>query len=144
MRSPAEYVRSLLDILNVVFLTRFTKKPLRFFGLVGMTLAVFGSAVILYVVVERLFFDVPLASRPALVMGALMLVVGLQVMGIGLIGEIVIFSRARDLPEYYVKEVVERTAPLSGQTSEAARGKADDTPLTGDGPRSVNNGASGP
>lgn len=106
LRSPGQYMVSLLDILNVVFLTRFTKRPLRFFGLVGLTMTALGAAVVLYVVGERLFFDVGLASRPALVVGALMLVVGLQVTGIGLIGEIVIFSRARDLPEYYVKEVV--------------------------------------
>ena len=140
LRGPGAYTRSLLDILNVVFLTRFTKKPLRFFGLIGLTLTALGAMVVLYVVGERLFFDVQLATRPALVVGALMLVVGLQITAIGLIGEIVIFSRARDLPEYYVKEVVEHPGPgasvapiASDKIGPASGGLTEDTPSTSGG-----------
>jgi glycosyltransferase involved in cell wall biosynthesis len=106
LRPVYTYFGFVLDILNLVFLTRFTKRPLRFFGGVGLALAAVGAAIIAYVVMERLLFDIDLASRPALIMGGLLLVVGLQILGIGLIGEIVVFSRARDLPEYYVKEVI--------------------------------------
>ena len=53
---PTESTHRGLDILTVLFLLRFTKKPLRFFGMVGVSTFVLGSVLIAYLVVERLFF----------------------------------------------------------------------------------------
>jgi glycosyltransferase involved in cell wall biosynthesis len=52
---PGVYPRRLLDLLTVFFLVKFTKKPLRFFGLIGTATFAVGSLVLLYLVVERLF-----------------------------------------------------------------------------------------
>lgn len=100
------YVNKILDILTIFFLTKFTKKPLRFFGLIGATTLALGLASTLYVVVERLFFDVSLANRPALLLSSLLVVLGIQIFAIGLIGEIVIFTHARDLREYTVDKII--------------------------------------
>ncbi|MCF6324160.1 MAG: glycosyltransferase [Gammaproteobacteria bacterium] len=103
---PGIYVRRLLDLLSVFFLMKFTKKPLRFFGLVGVSIATFGGLVLLYVVGDRLFGGVPLGDRPALMLSSLFIVLGAQLVSIGLIGEIVIFTHAKDIKEYTVEEII--------------------------------------
>ncbi len=101
-----EYLHRILDITTLFFLLRFTKKPLRFFGMVGCLIALAGLAVLVLVIAQRLFGGTPLADRPALLLGALMLVLGVQVFALGLIGELIIFTHARELKEYVVRRVI--------------------------------------
>lgn len=107
VHSPGVYVRRLLDLLSVYFILRFTKKPFRFFGLIGSGLIALGGIVSAWVVVERLAFGVALADRPALLLGSLLMVFGLQILSVGLIGEIIIFSHAREMKEFNVRRVIE-------------------------------------
>ena len=100
------YPRRLLDLLSVFFLVKFTKKPLRFFGLIGSATLAVGALSLLVVIVQRLFFDIALADRPALLLGSLLAVFGVQLLAIGLVGEIVIFTHASSLKEYTIREIV--------------------------------------
>ena len=104
---PGVYLRRLLDILTVFFLVKFTKKPLRFFGLIGSIIFILGLVFLAYVAFERLFFGLPLADRPALLLSSLLIVLGVQVFVLGLIGELVIFTHAAELDEYEIEEIVE-------------------------------------
>jgi glycosyltransferase involved in cell wall biosynthesis len=104
--SPGLYVRRLLDLLTIFFLIKFTKKPLRFFGLVGTTLFGLGVISSLYIIIERLFFAITLADRPALFLSSLLIVLGVQIIAIGLIGEIIIFTHAKDLKEYKIDKII--------------------------------------
>lgn len=107
-----EYLHRLLDILTLFFLVRFTKKPLRFFGTIGFVVAALGVVFLAVLIVQRLFFDIGLADRPALLLSSLMLVLGVQIFALGLIGELVIFTHARDLKEYAVRRVISADVPL--------------------------------
>jgi len=104
--SPGLYIRRLLDLLTIFFLIKFTKKPLRFFGLVGTTLFGLGIISNLYLIGERLLFHVSLADRPALFLSSLLIVLGVQIIAIGLIGEIIIFTHAKDLKEYKIDKII--------------------------------------
>ena len=104
--SPGLYVRRLLDLLTIFFLIKFTKKPLRFFGLVGTTLFSLGIISSFYLIVERLLFNVSLADRPALFLSSLLIVLGIQIIAIGLIGEIIIFTHAKDIKEYKIDKII--------------------------------------
>jgi len=104
---PGVYLRRILDILTVFFLVKFTKKPLRFFGLIGSATFAFGGLVLLVVIFQRLFMDVSLAGRPALLLSTLFVVLGVQLFALGLIGELIIFTHARDIKEYTIDEVLE-------------------------------------
>ncbi|VAW52950.1 hypothetical protein MNBD_GAMMA05-1888 [hydrothermal vent metagenome] len=104
--SPGIYIRRLLDLLTIFFLIKFTKKPLRFFGLVGTTLLAFGGLGTLLLIVQRLFFDMSLADRPALILTSLLVVLGVQIIAIGLIGEIIIFTHAKDIKEYKIDKII--------------------------------------
>jgi glycosyltransferase involved in cell wall biosynthesis len=100
------YVRRMIDLLTVFFLIKFTKKPLRFFGLTGSVILLLGFLVTSYLVVSRLLFGVSLSDRPLFLIGILFLVLGLQIFAIGLVGEIVIFTHAKELKEYTVEEII--------------------------------------
>lgn len=105
-----EYAHRALDILTVLFLVRFTKKPLRFFGMIGFLLAGVGALLLLYLIVARLGFGHPLAERPALLLTSLLVVLGLQLFAIGLLGELIIFTHGRDVKDYKVESVIQFTA----------------------------------
>ncbi len=97
---PGEYLRRVLDVLNIYFLARFTRKPLRFFGLIGLAIGFMGFAITTYLTVQRLSGMTALAGRPLLLLGVLLIVLGVQVTSIGLLGELILFLCARqEMPE---------------------------------------------
>ena len=96
----------LLDVVTIYFLLRFLKKPFRFFGGFGFAVLAVGGLFTAWLVVSRLFFGVPLVDRPALVLTTLMIVLGIQIISVGLIGEIVAFTYAKDIKDYRVDRVV--------------------------------------
>jgi glycosyltransferase involved in cell wall biosynthesis len=100
------YLHRVLDIFSVVFLVRFTKKPIRFFGMLGSITFLIGGLVLMYIIGQRLFFGVGLADRPALLVSSLLTVLGLQIFALGLIGELIIFTHAREMKEYTIEKVV--------------------------------------
>lgn len=100
------YLQRILDIFTVVFLVRFTKKPIRFFGMIGSVTFVFGLFFLLFIIGQRLIFDVALADRPALLVSSLLTVLGLQIFALGLLGELIIFTHARDIKEYTIEKIV--------------------------------------
>jgi len=102
-----EYMRRLLDVFSVFFLVRFTKRPLRFFGTIGASVFGLGALLTLWLVVDRVFLDHPLADRPALLLSSLLIVLGLQLFALGLLGELIIFTHARDMKDYQVDRVLE-------------------------------------
>ncbi|MEX0729688.1 MAG: glycosyltransferase [Aquisalimonadaceae bacterium] len=118
---PGIHVRRMLDLLTVFFLVKFTRKPMRFFGLLGTFTAGIGALYILYLLFERLFLDMPLADRPALLLSSLLVVLGVQVFAMGLIGELIIYTHARQVQEYAIEEMI-------GEPF--ASGDAQDVPLS--------------
>ena len=110
----------LLDVVTIYFLLRFVKKPFRFFGGFGFAVLAVGGLLTAWLVVARLFFGVPLVDRPALVLTTLMIVLGIQIISVGLIGEIVAFTYAKDIKDYRVDRVVEPTDEVPAPTREPA------------------------
>lgn len=103
---PRAYLARLLDIFALIFLARFTKKPLRFFGTIGTAVFLFGAVFLGYLLIERTFFGVALADRPALLLSSLLVVLGLQVFALGLLGELIIFTHAKDIKEYTIERIL--------------------------------------
>ncbi len=121
-----EYLRALLDVLSIFFLVRFTKKPLRFFGMFGAATFIVGALLVTWLVVERLFFGEGLADRPALLLASLLVVLGLQLFALGLLGELMIFTHARQIHDYQIDSVIRYTK----SPAQARR----ETPLAGTSP----------
>ncbi len=104
-------IRVTLDILALYLVLKFTKKPLRFFGMLGLPLLALGVVGCIGLAIAKLFYGVPLADRPALVLAVLLVVLGIQVIALGLIGELVIFASGRRIKEHVVERVVGGEGP---------------------------------
>jgi glycosyltransferase involved in cell wall biosynthesis len=107
----------ILDLLAVKFLLDYATRPIQIFGLLGMLCFSAGSAIGGYLTVTRLFFDQPLADRPLLLLSILLVVAGLQLVIMGLLGELVVrtYYEAQDKSIYVVRNASRnpraRTAP---------------------------------
>jgi hypothetical protein len=103
------YIRRLLDIAALVFLTRFTRKPLRFFGLAGGGIFLVGLVTCIVLLVQFILGgpdeNTRLKNRAWLIFGTLLIVLGVQTFFIGLVAEIVIFTQGRNLRDYKVGRV---------------------------------------
>jgi hypothetical protein len=99
-------LRLVLDVLALFMVLKFVRRPLRFFGALGLPILALGVLFTSWLAIARLFLGVALADRPALILGVLMIVLGIQVIALGLLGEIIIFASGRRIKDYDV----ERTA----------------------------------
>ena len=87
----------ILDMLTAYFLFKFSEKPLHFFGMIGGALFFIGLLISLYLTIERLFFGVLLYQRPLLQLGILLIIVGIQVVMTGIIGELIVFLNKKTI-----------------------------------------------
>jgi hypothetical protein len=62
---------------------------------------------LLYLVIDRVVFHTPLADRPALLLAALFIVLGVQIFALGLLGELIIFTHAGGSKDYQVDRVIQ-------------------------------------
>jgi len=100
-------LRVLLDLLTVRFLSGFSTRPIQLFGLFGLVCAAAGFGLVGYLGFERLVLDVHLANRPIVLLAILMVVVGVQFVSIGLLGEMLVrtYHESQGKPIYRVREV---------------------------------------
>jgi len=80
-------VKGFLDLLTVFFLTHYRHRPMHLFGLPGLLALFLGVAIGVELTIERLFFDHQIGTRPLLTLCVLLVVIGAQFFGLGLLGE---------------------------------------------------------
>lgn len=105
-RRFAARARLALDALALFVVLKFIRRPLRFCGALGLPILLAGVAFTAALGVARLIFDVPLADRPALILGVLLTVLGLQVLALGLIGEIIVFATGKRIKDYTIDKIL--------------------------------------
>ena len=105
------YLWRAMDVLSIFFVSRFTRHPLRLFGGVGSAFAALGALILLVAAIQR-FTGTPLADRPVLVLGTLLVGLGVQTFTIGLLGELILFFHARGIRDYRVSAVHEGAEQL--------------------------------
>lgn len=79
--------KGFLDLLTVVFLTQYRQRPMHLFGLPGMLFILIGVLFGLYLSFERIVLDQTIGTRPLLSLAVLLIVIGAQFFGLGLLGE---------------------------------------------------------
>jgi glycosyltransferase involved in cell wall biosynthesis len=84
------------SLLTVILLTRYTNKPLHFFGMLGASLFGAGALLNLYLIIWRVFFHRWLSNRPLLIIATLFVIVGLQFVLFGLLAEMVAHTYRRE------------------------------------------------
>jgi glycosyltransferase involved in cell wall biosynthesis len=81
--------KGLLDMVTVKMMTRYNARPLHFFAMVGLPIFLLGGAMIAYLSALWLLDMGPIGDRPLLLIGILLVVTGTQLIGIGLLAELV-------------------------------------------------------
>ena len=115
------YARGYLDLLTVLFLGRYRQRPQHLFGGIGTMMVAVGLLIELYLTIDKLFGH-PIGQRPLLLLGVLLIIVGIQLLSLGLVGELITQARARDSrDDYEVERVIDGAAARRWRASRRRR-----------------------
>lgn len=90
------FVNGFLDLGTIIFMGKFGKRPMHFFGLWGTLFFLAGFMILLYLTISKFFFDQSgLTQRPLFFVAILVMIIGSQLFLAGFIGELI----ARNSPE---------------------------------------------
>ncbi len=100
--------RVFLDLITVKFLLSYSGRPIHFFGLPGLLTGAVGFVLALYLSIERLVFGVALSDRPILLLAILLILIGVQFIVFGLLGELQIrtYHESQNKPIFVTKELI--------------------------------------
>lgn len=103
-------VKVLLDLVTVRFLLSYSTRPMQIFGLFGAAMMGLGLAISGYLASLKIFTGAQLGDRPLLLLGTMLIVVGVQTMATGLVGELIIrvHGHSAHRPPYVVREELNR------------------------------------
>jgi hypothetical protein len=105
--------RGMMDLLMVLFLTRYLRQPLRLFGWLGVFVFSGGSLISLYLAFLwvlrwlNLAEIAPIGTRPLFSVGILAMILGVQLISIGFIGEMIRYFTYRPTEEFTVRRIWE-------------------------------------
>lgn len=110
-------IRVILDMVTVKFLLDYATRPMQIFGLLGLISTGVGTLIAAYLSVLRLVFDQGLADRPLLLLAILLIVIGIQLLVMGLLGEMIIrtYYETQQKPIYVIREVVQSEGKVSSR-----------------------------
>jgi glycosyltransferase involved in cell wall biosynthesis len=101
------FYKGLLDLITVLFITRYTRRPLHLFGALGLLFFTVGFWIDAWLAWLWVFHNEDLSDRPLLLFGILLILLGIQVLTTGLIGEMITFKNFRRRDSYSIKEWLE-------------------------------------
>ncbi len=99
----SRFFKGFLDLLSIVFTNRYGKRPLHLFGTIGTLLSLIGLGINIYVSIEWAH-GIPLSNRPILLLGILLMMVGVQLISIGLLGEMIVKNAAKGHDVPFIKD----------------------------------------
>ena len=98
----SRFFKGFIDLLTVIFVTRYIKRPMHLFGFLGAIAFLCGFVVSGYLTYEW-FHGQMLSNRPMLFLGILLIIVGVQFFSTGLLGELMVHN-SQDAKEYRIKD----------------------------------------
>ncbi len=102
----SRFSRGLLDLMSITFMAKFSKRPMHFFGSVGLISGILGTVLLATLTIQKVFFNVPgIADRPLFFLGILLVIVGVQLFIAGFLAEMISRSTERR-NEYAISETI--------------------------------------
>jgi len=98
----SRFFKGFIDLITVLFSTRYIKRPMHFFGFFG-AFSFFVGLIVNGYLTYLWITGVPLSNRPMLFLGILLIIVGVQFFSVGLLGEILVHN-SMDEKEYIIKD----------------------------------------
>jgi glycosyltransferase involved in cell wall biosynthesis len=99
----ARFLRGFLDLMTVLFTTRYIRRPLHLFGVWGLASFLVGVLIDGYLSIEWLLGRTSLSNRPLFLVGILFIIMGIQFFSMGLLGEM-ISRQERDEDSYSIRD----------------------------------------
>jgi len=103
---PGRFFNGMLDLLTVLFISRYSKRPLHFFGIPGLLSFLLGFGIDAFLVFRGFFITGHIGHTALLLMGVMLIILGVQFLSLGLLGELLITQKlagAKDLP---IQEII--------------------------------------
>jgi glycosyltransferase involved in cell wall biosynthesis len=99
-------VKVILDLFTVKFLNSYAQKPIHVFGGVGIALVFVSCLLVFYLLLEKTFWGTSLIRNPLLLMSVMFMIIGVQSIFMGLLGELVVrtYYESQDKPTYHVHQ----------------------------------------
>jgi hypothetical protein len=94
-----------LDLLTVLFTTRYMTRPLHFFGVWGILSAMAGFILDAYLTVEWILGRTALSNRPLFIVGLILIIVGIQFVSLGLLGEMITKAQNTE-KDYSIRDIL--------------------------------------
>jgi glycosyltransferase involved in cell wall biosynthesis len=95
-----------MDLMTVLFITRYSKRPLHFFGILGLLSLCLGFFIDVFLVVQGFFITGRIGHTALLIMGVMLIVIGIQFISLGLLGELLVTAKKVELKDLPIKEIV--------------------------------------
>lgn len=124
--------RVILDLITVLFLRRYSDRPMHLFGGIGITAGGLGGLIALYLTLLKVaggfrggwegFHAVQIGDRPLLLLAVLLLLIGIQFLVMGLLAELVVrtYYESQGKAVYYVRDVVSQRRWVPGEVAQTA------------------------
>lgn len=122
-------IRVVLDLLVVVFIQRFLVKPVQVFGLAGLLFGGLGGLICAVLTVQRLFGGEPLSQRPLLLLGVLLIIVGVQLVSMGLLADLLArtYHESQGKKPYHVRARIVGEGARGGSAPDPGAPSSDPT-----------------
>ncbi|MDX2003505.1 MAG: glycosyltransferase family 2 protein [Chitinophagales bacterium] len=100
------FINGFLDLMSIMFVSRFGKKPMHLFGTLGILMFFIGFVILVYLSVSKLFFQgYGMTERPLFYLGLVTLVIGTQLFLTGFLAELISRS-AHDRNHYLISKTI--------------------------------------
>jgi glycosyltransferase involved in cell wall biosynthesis len=96
-----------MDLMTVLFISRYSTRPLHFFGIPGLLSLVLGFFIDVFLVVQGFFITGRIGHTALLIMGVMLIVIGIQFISLGLLGELLVTAKTIELKDLPIKEIFE-------------------------------------
>lgn len=102
----SRFIYGPLDLLSIMFMGKFGKRPMHFFGVIGTFIFFGGLGILAWLSADKILFNaIGIANRPAFYLGILMVIVGIQLFIAGFLGELISRSSS-ERNSYKITEVI--------------------------------------
>jgi glycosyltransferase involved in cell wall biosynthesis len=101
------FINGFLDLITIWFISRFAKRPMHFFGLLGVLMFIIGFGFAFYLGLDKLYFNPSgrlISDRPEFFIALTTMVIGTQFFVAGFLGEIILQSR-NNKERYHISDI---------------------------------------
>lgn len=92
----SRFINGFLDLVSIVFIHKYLRRPMHFFGGLGTLFILIGSTITAYLIIARLLFNEYLSGRPLFFLAIFLVVLGVQLFSTGLLAEMITRNKIKD------------------------------------------------